>query len=641
MKHDIPGSGWSAMVEKTHAFGLPVLSENPFNIRPLESGEVGKLIGREELFQQLQTYLHLRSARRIMLTGPLGSGRTSLVRCLKPYAGAYASIDYLPAHAPAQSLLEMCYAQMIGGQPPSSRGELVNQLVNEMYAYSNKLPMVVIDVPASDLSVLEVALRDAHSSLERLNALIILVCDIRERHQLPATVIESFDRYQLMPFSANDVFALVQQRLASVGVMNSEFTMQDATAILEQCDGYPASVITLLRNAVDSIRMGQEHGAIDAFIDTSAKIMPRNDEDTLHALMGVEDEASPSSPAHLDTGAQMEAPSKTAEDDTHLIDASVPWDQRAESTLKTPIEDEEEHGISLPASLFDLDIDALDDAQSNDEPLQPTPFNQPIIDASDETAPKSTVVTGMFGKIAQRGWNTKSQGEREEAAGQPIQHELVDISGSSELWVDGASLANMRAEEEIPEEESAALIHDEIGLPELEESLAVQPPEPRHQIDEVPVNMEAEDDTSAEASSRTELSVMDAMEVLGEALRLLQGTPRTSNANTLVEFFERRRVERMGPRESHPLDKHLLGSLNSTDAYVVSIANQRQYSPSDATMLDHLSIKRSRLSQISNRLLKHGILQARQSGRTRKYSLTQAARAQLVAWGGLHGGDAQ
>ena len=127
-----------------------------------------------------------------MLTGPLGSGRTSLVRCLKPYAGAYASIDYLPAHAPAQSLLEMCYAQMIGGQPPSSRGELVNQLVNEMYAYSNKLPMVVIDVPASDLSVLEVALRDAHSSLERLNALIILVCDIRERHQLPATVIESF-----------------------------------------------------------------------------------------------------------------------------------------------------------------------------------------------------------------------------------------------------------------------------------------------------------------------------------------------------------------------------------------------------------------------------------------------------------------
>ena len=206
MKHDIPGSGWSAMVEKTHAFGLPVLSENPFNIRPLESGEVGKLIGREELFQQLQTYLHLRSARRIMLTGPLGSGRTSLVRCLKPYAGAYASIDYLPAHAPAQSLLEMCYAQMIGGQPPSSGGNS-DQLVNEMYAYSNKLPMVVIEVASV---LLEVALRDAHSSLERLNVLIILVCDIGA--SLPATVIDPLIA-TVMPFSANDVFALVQHAL--------------------------------------------------------------------------------------------------------------------------------------------------------------------------------------------------------------------------------------------------------------------------------------------------------------------------------------------------------------------------------------------------------------------------------------------
>ena len=53
------------------------------------------------------------------------------------------------------------------------------ELVNEMYAYNDKLPMIVIDVPASDLSVLEVALRDAHSSLERLNALLILVCDVK------------------------------------------------------------------------------------------------------------------------------------------------------------------------------------------------------------------------------------------------------------------------------------------------------------------------------------------------------------------------------------------------------------------------------------------------------------------------------
>ena len=58
-------------------------------------------------------------------------------------------------------------------------------------------------------------------------------------------------------------------------------------------------------------------------------------------------------------------------------------------------------------------------------------------------------------------------------------------------------------------------------------------------------------------------------------------------------------------------------------------------------MLQHLGVKRARLSQISNRLLKNGILQARQVGRSRKFSLTQAARAQLIAWGALKAGDAQ
>ena len=76
------------------------------------------------------------------------------------------------------------------------------------------------------------------------------------------------------------------------------------------------------------------------------------------------------------------------------------------------------------------------------------------------------------------------------------------------------------------------------------------------------------------------------------------------------------------------------------DAYVVSMADQRSYSPSDEEMLGHLGIKRARLSQISNRLLKHGILQVRQVGRSRNYQLTQSARAQLIAWGGISGGEA-
>ncbi|MCH1537226.1 MAG: hypothetical protein L7S48_02325 [Candidatus Poseidonia sp.] len=97
------------MVKQSYAYGLPLLNENPFSIRPLEPGELGKMVGRDEVFNRLKNYLRLGSARRIMLTGPLGSGRTSLVRCLKPYAGAYASIEHLPAINPAKALLDMIY----------------------------------------------------------------------------------------------------------------------------------------------------------------------------------------------------------------------------------------------------------------------------------------------------------------------------------------------------------------------------------------------------------------------------------------------------------------------------------------------------------------------------------------------------
>jgi DNA-binding MarR family transcriptional regulator len=70
---------------------------------------------------------------------------------------------------------------------------------------------------------------------------------------------------------------------------------------------------------------------------------------------------------------------------------------------------------------------------------------------------------------------------------------------------------------------------------------------------------------------------------------------------------------------------------------VISIAHYRRYSPSDEELLGQLNIKRARLSQISNRLLKAGILSVHALGRNRYYELTQAARAQLIAWNVIGG----
>ncbi len=612
------------MVRETHAYGLPYLDENPFSIRPLEAGESGKLVGREDAFNRLQSFLRLRSARRIMLLGPLGSGRTSLVRCLKPYAGASATIDHLPAQSPATSLLNMCYRQMIGVEPPLDRTQLVNDLVNEMYSFNDKLPMIVIDVPASDLSVLEVALRDAHSSLERLNALLVLVCDVKERHQLPSTVVEGFELLRLSPFSAGDVMTLVRQRLASVGVVDSEFSMNDAAALLDDCDGYPASVITLLRDAVDSIRMGQSQGLPSPFVDTSAKIQPRDEPESLHRLMGesMEEteahEQEPSLPGYDDGAEVVDAPI------SDVIDASMPWDQRAD-LLEQPLSIFDEVEDALPVG-FELDIGKLSEEKDNDEPLQATPFNTPIIDADSARGGPTTPVTGMFKNLARRNKDANLADGLETDDGQNALDELVDDSNQYQYWVNEA-LMPPAPDEPISEAESTMLLHDEVGfVDDLPQADAL----PLSDVDQAL----GHDEVGSQPLSNNAM-----LEALSGLMAMLQPVSNPApHHEGLLSYLQRRYREREGPREAYALDKHALSSLNPSESYVVSVAHQRTYSPSDEYILGHLSVKRARLSQISNRLLKHGILQVQQVGRSRKYSLTQAARAQLMAWGAV-GGD--
>ena len=623
------------MVKQSYAYGLPLLNENPFSIRPLEPGELGKMVGRDEVFNRLKNYLRLGSARRIMLTGPLGSGRTSLVRCLKPYAGAYASIEHLPAINPAKALLDMIYKQLLGAKAPSGRVELVNQLVAEMYGFSNKLPMIVIDVPASDLSILKVALRDAQSSIERLKAVVILVCDARERHQLPQGVVDTYERLTLHPFTPSDVIALVKQRLASLGVNESDFTHQDATELLEAGDGFPAAIITTLRNAVDSLRMDEGIGLKQPEVDTSAKLLPRDGPSTLGQIMTprVEEVVESAQSIAFDDPLPVNTDDETTETplayNSDIIDASLPWMERDE-----PVEDD----VNAFGDLFDLDMNELAEAQELDEPLQPTPFTTPIIDASaPEYGGGSSIPAGPFGRLAQR--NKVHRKKITEEKNDPdfeenVQHSVVSEKGN-EYWV--AIETPELPDDTLEDLNGAELIHDEIGLIEETEFI----PEPMYEpeaFETQPLNVQPPEVFHKQTPSQNDL-----VQLLAEIVANLgqsEGVSGTKLDSSIMKFFESKQKVQLGSKETYPLNKNQLNSLNMRDAYVVSMADQRSFSPSDEEMLGHLGIKRARLSQISNRLLKHGILQVRQVGRSRNYQLTQSARAQLIAWGGISGGEA-
>ena len=105
----------------------------------------------------------------------------------------------------------------------------------------------------------------------------------------------------------------------------------------------------------------------------------------------------------------------------------------------------------------------------------------------------------------------------------------------------------------------------------------------------------------------------------------------------MAEALASMRREKQGEKHDFPLNPSVLTALSHSESYVVSIAQTRRFSPSDKEILGELKIKRPRLSQISNHLLKSGILNVRTVGRSRYFQLTQDARAQLTAWGLIGG----
>lgn len=119
--------------------------------------------------------------------------------------------------------------------------------------------------------------------------------------------------------------------------------------------------------------------------------------------------------------------------------------------------------------------------------------------------------------------------------------------------------------------------------------------------------------------------------LIQEMLHLMS---RASKAR-LSEMLSALRQPVVGEKISFPIDVNTLRNLSKVESIVVEVASERSFSPSDSRLQDRLDVKRPRLSQICNHLQRAGILGVRQEGRSRKFSLTNDARAQLIAWGML------
>jgi len=576
-------------------FEIPNLSSNPFSAMPLEGSKSDLYVGRLDIRRRLAQHIKFRSTRRILMVGDLGSGRTSLLRCSALEAPVSVHIDHISASNPHDSLLQRMYSELVGYDFPTNTVQLVNKMVDFSQTFTESLPLIVIDTPNVDDSVLFVALRDVLPALERLQAVIVVVVESKQRMNIQDSVLHSFDNVEtLSQLSIDEVQALIEKRISSVSNEEFKLDFNHAKAIHDKTGGLPLEVVKFMRDAIDNYRL-TDSGVIQQIPPTSQQSQFEEMQINSYSEQYLEDSVE--------------------HDESEIIDASVPWNQRN-------IEEQSDDLLTNHSPFgFELDLDGLSESQELDKPVEDlaysaNPDTEEMIVA--DSKPKPRVNAGAFGGLLgrTRDFDEMDKLEPEEMVNQHNQH-------GTELWV---SKEMIEADDKVEFEEhnSAELIYDEIGI-DMDYDIDV-----------------SEDQDSTKSMDYQESNNDD--QTMQKLFNILSSLVYRSNSNMALDdddFLEKMMnlsSNNFGQKVDYPLNPTVLSSLSSTESYVLSIARVRDYSPSDKEILQHLGIKRPRLSQISNKLLKSGILDARMKGRSRYYKITQSAKAQLIAWG-IIGGD--
>ncbi|MBT7937816.1 MAG: winged helix-turn-helix transcriptional regulator [Euryarchaeota archaeon] len=257
-----------------------------------------------------------------------------------------------------------------------------------------------------------------------------------------------------------------------------------------------------------------------------------------------------------------------------------PSNQNAHSTFTEVVAEEIEE---IPEFGDDSAIEERFEEQHFLLDEQEEPILPPVSMASIERKtilPQTQLPTGMFRSLAKRNRDSMSDPALTNLVGKDTSPELplpVHQDDEADLWI----------------EESAPLIQEETNTPS-----------PSAQI----TNFDWQQLPQPHSTSNP---------YSGLAKRLAALTPQKPRWQS----------------QSLPLEVEKLRTLSDHERVILEVAIHREFSPSDDELRKTLAVKRPRMSQLSNGLYRAGILQTRQQGRSRWFSLTNDARAQLAAWG--------
>lgn len=557
---------------------LPSLREDPFSQGPLSAKDSNLLVGRHSDFEEMEKNIQFKSSRRILLVGEYGSGKTSFVNCLGGKTNLHIHVDRIDTINPGLELLRDIYSQVVNAIAPNDHKKLERELAASLHSKRNYLPLISVDADMANIASLEACLLASVPFFERLSALIVVAVNPNQKSLLSEQIRERFEVRLMDELDEDSVKALVERRIGTYSNEPYQMTTDEAGKVLAASkNGHPGSIIKVLRSVIDGQMLPElPHSSI---LESTIKEQPL-----------------PSTPHETDLSIFNQ--------EEELLDESESAEISEQEEAVVEGTDEWEDGPGMSGTMgFDLNLESLE---------------EPIVEEKKEQIIEDTYVTedslrpvGIFGGLRGR-WKQTSQSinELEEPEG-----EYKQLDGANSLWVSKNSLTL----QEQPEEE----------LFEVED---VQEPE-----DSMLDSFESEYQEMVEENTLVPNELM--LKTLTDLLsKLLSPSGDNTVSNKLAESLQTLSRPKIGGKAEHPLKVQVLTSLTNAETIVVSIAQQRTISPSDKQLLEKLNIKRSRLSQICNRLHKAGILDVRMVGRSRMFGLTRTALAQMMAWG-LVGGD--
>jgi energy-coupling factor transporter ATP-binding protein EcfA2 len=536
------------------------------------------LVGRHTYFKEMEKNIQFKSSRRILLVGEYGSGKTSFVNCLGGKTNLHIHVDRIDTMNPGLELLRDIYSQVVSATAPTDHKKLERELEASLHSKRTHLPIISVDGDMADIASLETCLLASMPFFERLAALIVVAVSPTQKSLLSEQIRERFEIRIMQDLDVDSVKALVERRIGMYSNESYQMTTEEAEKVLSASgSGQPGSIIKILRGVIEG------------------QVLPE----------------LPLSQTLEDDRVEKSKPSLLPEVDMNLFSQEEVFDE-VESIESPQVEEEVveeneewEDGPGMSGTMgFDLNLESLEEPIIEDK--------KDLLIADTYVAEDDFKPVGSFSGLRGR-WKQTSQSidDAEEPEG-----EYKQVDGANSLWVSKDSLVVQEDPDEVVIDSEENVFQDDTILSDDFE------PDYNQVIEEH--NLQPN-----ESVLRTLTDLLS---------KLLSPSEDQAASSQLAERLQALSRPKFSEKTEFALNVHVLTSLTQSETIVVSVAQQRNVSPSDNHLLEKLNIKRARLSQICNRLHKAGILDVRMVGRSRMFGLTRTALAQMMAWG-LVGGE--